>query len=340
MAIRIVLTRKRGYFTQLEEIETRIDIALDALQYIMRGEVFSPSRVVAWENAPMEELGGSKVGEEALTIETIGAARDIRTAIVRLASLIKARSATSYGHSVFRIQGLWNINGTKTDGFLSINNDGHWQSAYGDIDIDGYPTGKYEDFLDIFWDNADIRNEMIDNFFEKFVKDFSTKEKYQRLFEIQWICFATGVPSQYEMPDVKAAYYDGVRSFVDGMFLSFIERNGQLAQKSLSRKFLVRTHLKSKKFQEQVAAMMVRTNVDRRKGSLKLVGKDKDSFAKLYDLFAKNYLESLYGKLKVDAQVENTVEANIQKTNAFITNNKTFDEIFDWKDENEDEDDE
>ena len=340
MAIKIVLTRKRGYFTQLEEIETRIDIALNALQYIMQGEVFAPSKIVAWENAPMVELGGSKVGEEALNIETIGAARDIIPSILRLASLLRQKSTTSYGHSVFRIEGLWNINGVRTGGFLSINNDPNWQTAYGDIDIDGYPMGKYEDFLDIFWDDANIRNEMIKSFFDNFVKDFSSKDRYQRLFEIQWICFATGVPSPYEMPDIKAAYYDGVRSFVDSMFLTFTERNRELVQKSLSRKYLVRSYLKSKKFQEQIQAMMIRSNVDREKGSLKLVGKEKDSFATLYGLFAKNYLDALYGKLKVDDQVKNTIEENIHRTNAFLTDNKTFDDIFDLKEENEDEDEE
>jgi hypothetical protein len=309
MAIKIDLKRKFQYTPSLTEVQTRIGVGYEALQPLM--PYFEPKRVETWLYAPIEQLGGKKVSEDNVQV---GSARELESTISKVLKS-KLKEFELYSNSIFRIYGNWQIEQDKLEGFVSINNARPWRNSYGDIDIDAYPTEKYDDLMDVIWkDDAEPKTDIVDSVFNNFIKRYSTHNLgYQEILGLEWLCFSEGVPSRYDVTTMKAVYYPTVKSYISDMFGTFKNYQERI-QESLQLRYIVNKSYRNKAFKRGVSRLLDNFKISRREhASVMLIGQEPDSFDELYREFKADYLNPLFRELPQDKEVDLAIKNTIAK---------------------------
>jgi hypothetical protein len=234
MTIKIIFETKKENYSLLNIVRTRINLGLEILQpYI--GTYFHPHKLEIWLYSSYKELGGELMGEKKEInfknkIETYNVIDEL---IDKIPKKTNINNFLARANSIINISGRWKFEDKEFEGYYSINNSYLWKNAYGDIEMNAYPTEEYEDFIDMFWKKDGIRKEMVDNLFEKFIKEYHNNlEKYKlerKILEIEWACFGYGVPSISEIDKYRAAYFKNKKSLVSYIMKSFAESNYQKA---------------------------------------------------------------------------------------------------------------
>lgn len=304
MALLIDLER-REYVDPRKELDIRKRVALHALNQYLRG-YFEPTDIEIWETAPLSELGGLKISSSSINIGDIYQLEDNidkKTRELRYQSLFE---------SIIRINGVWKLDGIEKKGFFSINNAPLWRRAYGDVDIDIYPDGREDDITVLFWNDNILRERLVDNFFEGFVRDFY-RYKLAEKMNLNWICFASGIPTKRDVTTIKAVYYSSLKSFVSDSFQTFRDANVWV-QRSLSLKYLVNRAYEEDEFKKTILKTLEGFHINKIDGnSVILIGEHINSFNKLYAQFSDEYLEPIFNKLTPDDKVNDIVKEVVTK---------------------------
>lgn len=164
----LIKLERQNYTNPRKEIDSRIDIGLAALKHYLRG-YFEPTDLEIWRTAPMSELEGEEIVKTSINI---GDTYELRQIIDEKIGTRLVDGSQLLSESIIRVNGIWKLDGIEQRGFFSINNASQWRGVYGDIDVDVYP-GMEDDITTLFWSHSNERKEMVDKFFENFLRDYN-----------------------------------------------------------------------------------------------------------------------------------------------------------------------
>ena len=298
MAILIELER-RPYTSLEEEILTRREIGLLALDKYIRG-YFTPDSLEIWDTAPLKELDGKCLFKDDINI---GSVSELRKIIEENYNKYVKELATS----IIRIYGNWNLNDQEHKGFISINHNPTWRTAYGDIDMD-LIFGREDDITKLMWSDNE-KNILVQKFIEDFLKDYKD-QKLDAKLSLTWLCFASGIPYRRDITRIKAVYYNEQKQFVKDAFETYREKYDWV-QRSLRLQYFVNRLYSHREFREDLKKKFEDFQISQIfENSVLLIGENLDSFLNLYEDFSKNYFYKIFKKFPSD-ETANSIITNV-----------------------------
>lgn len=146
---------------------SRLHYAKLALEYLEKNGIFSPKKVQLWINATSQLLGGRLDREYEYT------ERDAIDGFLDMRFDVNDQYNYKWYNSIIIITGIWNIFNEKYLGYVSVNNNKPWRTAYQDIEIDAYGPREKTDLIDLLLEDEQFIS-IIDDFIKHIVQDRGT----------------------------------------------------------------------------------------------------------------------------------------------------------------------
>lgn len=282
MGIYVRLDRKRIPLRDAPLI--RLHYATELIRFFYEGRVFIPENIEIWRGSPSETLGGKIKEKFPKGYDKIS---DPLRELARLRKFLAKRNypLDELLSSVIVINGVWDFNGIRLAGFLSINNNYSWRRVYRDVEMDAYGRGDIQDLVDALWKMDDIQS-----LIGKLVERISMAEEKQPV-KPREISFTIGVPVKGETETLMAVHFLYKRDLID----FFYKTLGKLGEESIKEKmrplnsgFFISAISDHKVAKSRLREGLEETYIKEIRGnSVTYVAKERKSFTKLY--------EKLYG---------------------------------------------
>ncbi len=258
----------------------RLHYATELIRFFYKGRVFIPETIEIWRGSPSESLGGKRKEKFPKRTEKIS------DPLRELAVLRKFLSNRKYPldellSSVIVVNGVWDFDGLRLAGFLSINNNYSWRRVYRDVEMDAYGRGDIQDLVDALWKMNNIQS-MIDKLIERI--DLVAEKQPVKPREID---FTIGVPVKGEPENLMAIHYLYDRDLIEFYYytLKKVGEEGILEKmRPLDRAFFISAISEHKVAQRRLREGLAETYIEEIRGnSVTYVAKERNSFTKLYD---------------------------------------------------------
>jgi len=282
----------------------RLHYSYEAARYFYQGRIFLPENIKIWLKAPSESLGGTLKDTIPIT-ELYRAIEELRKQFAREFYYKELFS------SIIIINGKWDINGEKFEGFVSANNEDSWRSAYYDVEIDAYARGEVEDLVDVLWGK-----QQLENLFPNFVSELRRVGRGQ-LAKPTEIYFSIGAPEYGEVDNLVALRVQDRRRIIDFLY-SKLRKSKESWIKSkiapIDRGFFV----SSVNEQRAVQMMFGRITqesllVEKAGSSVVYVAKERDSFGKFYKKFKEMIFEPVSRDLPEAKEIKKKMLKGLEK---------------------------
>jgi hypothetical protein len=282
----------------------RLHYTYEVAKYFYQGRIFLPQNITIWLKAPSESLGGTLKDTISITelYATIQALRE---------RFAREFYSEEFFSSVVMVNGKWNLNGEKLEGFISANNDDTWRSVYYDIEIDVYARGHIKDIADVIWGKPNL-----ENFFPNFVKELRRVGR-GHLAKPREIYFSIGAPEYGEVDNLLALRLQDRRRMIDFLY-SKIRKSKESWVKNkiapIDRSFFVSSINEQRAVQRmfsQFAQESLLVEITGR--SVVYVAKERDSFAKFYKRFKEKVFEPASRELPDAKEIKRNMLRGLEK---------------------------
>lgn len=302
MGLLVELERRGYYISREEETQARIKVGLETLKYYLHSH-FNPEGISFWQYAPMETFDGKFISSQDVspTITVSGIAELIISFTKKYSALLPT--------SIIRIEGDWEIDGVKSKGYFSINNNQPWRLAYGDVEADA----SHQALVDLFWKDRELKKVLVDRFMEYLLKE---TKPLQETTAIKWLCFSSGAPSRENITNLEAAYYRREASFLMDNFRTFVELN------DWSKDYVTPYRLnhvsdivfEDEEFKKNYEDRINRFKITRHYGnSLFFIAEKIGTFKELHEKLANDYIEPVIRSLSPEVEFESKIKRVIRR---------------------------
>jgi hypothetical protein len=205
----------------------RLEYASELIRFFYDGKIFFPNNIEIWRGPPSESLGGRLTEKFPKEKETIA---DPFRLLAQLRKFLSNRELVldQLLSSVIVINGIWDFDGIRFAGFLSINNNDSWRRVYRDIEMDAYGRGEIEDLVDVLW-----KLDYIKSMINQLVKRIDLIKSKQPIKPHE-IFFTTGVPVYGEPENLMAVHFLGNRDLIK-FYYSTLSKQGDRVIKDKMR---------------------------------------------------------------------------------------------------------
>jgi len=311
MGIYIRLKSQTGERVPLREISlVRLHYANEIIRFFYEGRVFIPKNIEVWHRFPSKSLGGecrNKFPQDSA--EIVDPFREI--ALLRRLFSDRSYPLDQLISTIIMINGIWDINGTKLAGFLSVNNDFAWRRVYRDIEIDAYGKGDIEDLVDALW-----KFEEIQSIVNKFIKKITLSASNQLAIPRE-IYFTTGVPVKGEPENLMAIHLPDRRDLIE-FFYSTLSKLGEAEIKDkmnpLDRTFFINAISEHKVVKRSLRRTLDAIAIKEELGnSVTYIAKERNSFLKLYEQFYEAVLKPAMKELPKSKDVKSLIRKGLER---------------------------
>lgn len=308
MGIYVKLQSQRGERVPLRDAPLiRLHYANEIIRYFHEGLVFIPENIEVWRNFPSESLGGKLETDKTRKITDLF--RDI--ALLRKQLTDRAYPLDRLLSTIIVINGIWDLNGIKLAGFISINNNYNWRRVYRDIEVDAYGRGDIEDLVDALWKREDVCEVV-----SKFVSRMKMVEKEQ-LSKPRQIFLTSGVPVKGETENLMAIHLKDRRDFIDFLYSTLRERGDpDIKDKMhpLDRDFFVNALASHRVTNRKLGEVLKDTFIREESGnSVTYIAKERNSFTRLYDEFYDTVFKPAMANLPKTKDVKLTIAKGLER---------------------------
>lgn len=292
MGLSIFLDLK-PYTTPDVVIESRLNIASQVLAFYSNN--FTPKSVEIWRSAPAESLGGSRLNKVTFTKS------EFPEDFALFRKDLGTYSWQTKSDLILKFIGTWAIGNEHVTGFLNVNNKGTWRSTYGDIELNIYSDDKHPDLVNLIKSVPELERPLIDYFLIQFAKSVDKEP-----LKIAVMYFGVGAPSREEIDSVTGVYYGSEDALLGDCFRTIGAEQGEAVTNTFNpykQKFLVTSLNDIPAFRQFLEEQFLKCHIVKAKaGSIALVGRDLESFKRLYSELSSKILEPLAKELpnKVD----------------------------------------
>jgi hypothetical protein len=306
MGIYVRLKSQRGERVPLRDAPLiRLHYANEIIRYFYEGFAFVPENIEVWHNFPSESLGGKL--EPYMTKKISDPFRDIDLLRIQLEKYPLDRLLST----IIVINGVWDLDGLKLTGFLSVNNNSAWRRVYRDIEFDAYGKGDVEDLVDALWKRDDT-SEIV----SKFISRLSKLKKGQPLVPHR-VFFSVGVPVNGETENVRAIHLQDKRDLID-FFYSTLSEFGdpEIKEKMppLDRAFFISAIADHETVKRRLTEALKNTVIQEISGnSVTYIAKEPNSFTRLYEQFSDAVFKPAMKNLPKTKDVKKIIISGLEK---------------------------
>jgi len=282
----------------------RLHYSYEAAKYFYQGRIFLPENIRIWLKAPSESLGGTL--EDSISITDLyGTVEALRQ---RFAKEFYYKELFS---SIVIIDGKWEMNGEKFEGFVSANNEFSWRSAYYDVEIDLYAKGEIGDLVDVIWGKPEL-----ENLFPNFVNELIRVSRGQLAKPTQ-IYLSLGAPEYGEVDNLFAVRLQDRRTMIDFLY-SKLRKSKEPWVKSrvayIDRHFFV-SSINEQKAVHTLFGQIIQESelVEKPRSSVVYVAKDRESFSKFYKKFKEMIFEPASKELPEATEIKKNMLKGLEK---------------------------
>lgn len=305
MGIYVGLKKPKGTPVTLRDRPLiRIHYASEIIRYFYKGRIFIPESIEVWQGFPSETLGGERKEEPRKISDPF---REI--------ALLRGRFARTYRldqllSTVVKFNGVWDLNGIKLAGFLSINNNPAWRGVYRDIELDAYGRGDIEDLVDALWKRGDTK-EIVSSF----IKTIKLSQKAQ--LRPHEIFFSVGVPVKGETENLVAFNLPSRRNLISFLY-STLGKQGEQEIKDkmrpLDREFFVSAISDHDIAKRRMRKALEETFIDEDMGdSVTYFAKERNSFTRLYEQFYEAVFKPAMKNLPKTKDVRKAITVGLER---------------------------
>jgi hypothetical protein len=296
MAIIIMFTQKQA-LSYDEIVLDKLNACYEAVKYF-QNKLFTSHTAELWYDAPSEALGGIPQGEIP--------AQNPYDALQILRGRLKNLISQDLRRVVVIFRGVWNIKDAELAGYFSLHIPDDWRKVYGDLEISAYPQGDIGDIVDALWLMEDV-TEIVGDFVKTFNRGISTLR-----IALSQMAFCEGIWNKYDPEGIKAIYITSERR---GLLRLFYEaRRKEKAwdmeafAKPLDTNFLLDTLEETDLVQERINRELEQdAALEIPVGSKLYIGKELDSFKKLYRDVTESIIKPALSKLPKDTSVKTQI---------------------------------
>lgn len=309
MGIYVRLKSKTGEHIPLREASlNRLHYANELVRFFFEGRIFVPENIEIWHHFPNKSLGGERKDRFPKDSEKI---IDPFREIALLRRLFTAYSFDQIIPSIIRINGVWDINGTKLAGFLSVNNNFTWRRVYRDIEMDAYGKGDIEDLVDALWKFEEISS-IIDNF----IKKMTLSAKNQSM-EPREIYLTIGVPVKGEPENLMAIHFPDKRDLIE-FYYSTLSKLGEPEIKDkmnpLDKNFFISAISEHKTVERRLRKTLDAVAISEQIGnSVTYIARERNSFSKLYEQLYETVFKPAMKDLPRSKHVKSLIIKGLEK---------------------------
>lgn len=280
-----------------EIVLDKLDACYEAVKYF-HNNLFTSHTVELWFDGPSKALGGSSQGEIP--------AQNPYNALLTLRDRLETLTFQDLRRVIVIFRGVWHIKDIELAGYFSLHIPDDLRNIYGDLEIAAYPQGDIEDIVDAFWQMKNV-TEIVTDFVRAFNRGISTLK-----IALYQIAFYQGIYNRYDPDGIRAIYISSERRGLLRLFYEARRKEKdwdmETFAKALDTKFLLDTLEETDLVQdrinkelEQDAALEIPV------GSKLYMGKEADSFKKLYRDVTDSIIKPALSKLPKDTSVKTQI---------------------------------
>ncbi|MCW3985071.1 MAG: hypothetical protein NWE91_01485 [Candidatus Bathyarchaeota archaeon] len=301
MGIYITISRlQQAFFRGAPDI--RLDYCIEAIRFFEDG-LFTLENAEIWFDAPSESQGGHIHKHiDSTNFYTTGQAVD---------KLLSELSFENIIRTIILFNGTWDFNGVELGGYFSIHNNSDWRKVYRDIEIDAYGKGDFVDLVDVLWKAHDMTT-LVPKFARALEKSSPAKRK--RIYEI---LFSQGVPTDDDVSNIRATLFRG-RAHLIRFFYRVLRNSKDIWVNSratpIDNRFFIKTLYDETLVQKRLTNSIKEALLVEKEGSsVTYVGKEADSFARLYKSFVDSVLKPALKEMPPEELVKQAIERGLRE---------------------------
>lgn len=201
---------------------------------------------------------------------------------------------------------MWNIKDVELAGYFSLHISRDWRKVYGDLEISAYPQGDIEDIVDAFWLMEDVTG-IVGDFVKTFNRGISTLR-----IALSQMAFCEGIWNKDDPEAIKAIYITTERRGLLRLFYEARRKEEawdmETFAKPLDTNFLLDTLEETDLVQERINKELEQdAALEIPVGSKLYIGKEPDSFKKLYRDVTESIIKPALSKLPKDTSVKTQI---------------------------------
>jgi hypothetical protein len=271
----------------------------EAIKYF-QNRLFVAHTVEIWYDAPSEALGGDFQGEIP--------AQNLYNALQILESKLKSLTFQDLHRTIIIFRGVWSIENVELAGYFSLHNPKEWREVYGDLEISAYG----QDLADAFW----LRNDAVE-VISDFVKSLNRNVSSLRV-AVNLIVFCKGLWNKHEPENLRVIYMvNEMRGLLSLFYVARRkEKNWDMETfaRPLDTTFLLDTLEKTEIVQDRFSKDLKQdVTLEVPIGSKLYIGKEPDSFKKLYKDVTETIIKPALSKLPKDSSVKQQIEEGLKE---------------------------
>lgn len=290
----IVLGFSRKQLTPYDQfVLDKLKVCYEALKYF-QNKMFFARTAELWYDAPSEALGGEFQGEIP--------AQNPFNALQVLENKLKKLDFQTLRRVIVIFRGIWIFDNIELAGYFSLHNPKEWRDVYGNIEISAYD----KDLVDVFL----LKNDAVEVIGD-FVKSLDRNTSNLKI-SVNHIVFCNGLYNRYEPENLRVIYmvnemrgllklfYEARRKQKNWDMEAFaVPLDTNFFMDTLEKTDVVQDRFNRDLEQDATVPLPVKSKL--------YIGKERDSFKKLYNDVTESIIKPALSKLPTDSSVREQI---------------------------------